>query len=1252
VQGDLRRSDATHNTSIRGFRSIGIAAASLPLVAAMAVSAPLSSVHAAAATVVAPTYVRTIGTSGESTMYPSGVAVDASGNVYVADTGNYQIEKYQAGTTNLLWSVGVRGEPIGPAGSGNDSFTAPRDLATDGTYVYVADTDNADVQVLNASTGAFIENVKTFGSGGTQKFEDPIGISVGHNGSLEEILVSDGVSGNVYVFGFGSASAPMGSLLFAIPPYKPTSSSPAEGTRDAATDSAGNIFTADYRGNRVDEYGPTDSTGATPILSFGGGTSTNCADVAKPYGIDIDTADTPNRIYVASSDLEQVKVFDDSGNCLDVGTTGNNAIGTKVTAPSNTGIFQLRRVAVGAGPNPLIYLADLWGLKILTYSSATGAISSAQPMLGSGTYPAAGGLNEDHGIAIDPSTNQIFVTNTVNQRMERFNLDGTDPIDWGTKGVQEVTFNWAQGVGYDPADGNVWVANTRNNRIDEFTTDGTDIASCPNTQRLTSTFNWPMAVAFDPSGTMYVADTYNNRVEALSTSQCAGSTTADPIWSEGVRGSGTGDFIKPWDIVFDPTQDRLLVLDTDNSRIVSLNPSTGAWNGVLPITKGTGAGQIEDPEGIAVDASGNIWVADTGNNRVEEFTSAGVFANQMIGTYGTSGNASFNAPQGLAFDSAGLLYVADANNNRIQVYQPQAAGSSVPTYQGDLYNAGGVAPMYPAGGEANASGTMFIADSGGSRIDEITSGGALSYITPATGTPLSNPRNLSLDVSNPNDMWVTDTGNNGLIEMTTSGTVLLRLSASTTPALTLMSPFGNANDANNVYIADTYDKRVIAVSKTTDQIVWSTTTSCPSPGGKALSRVRDVAVGSDGNIYAVDTDNNRVVEFAASNGACVGTPWAGGPLKANVLHQPRAIASDGAGGLWIAEDGQTPAIVHYSDAGVFIGKTLNTGTGGAGFIEPEGVFTDGSNLVAADPFANQIITFSVSSGVPAAAGTALNKGGPVLGGFNNPFGVAYAPNGDCFVTDMFNQRIEKFTGCTGTPIATGNFGGGNGNMQNPRGITVSSDGSTVILDNSEDERIDFFSASTLAYESSISAVLSTCGNKNLFFPHQVAYDATNNSYWVADTNNNRIVDLSAASGTLGDCLANWTGTGTVVKAPRGIAWDGTNVWVSNAQTGQILKCTTAGACTAVAKRTGTPTKVNSPWNLTIANGDLYIADEGAGSIVVMNMASPYNEIETFGTLGSNPSLGQLGSPRSVSVNPLNGEIAVADFNNNDISFWK
>ena len=145
-------------------------------------------------------------------------------------------------------------------------------------------------------------------------------------------------------------------------------------------------------------------------------------------------------------------------------------------------------------------------------------------MLGSGAYPPAGGLNEDHGIAIDPNStpNYVFATNTVNQRMERFNLDGSNPFDWGVKGVVESTasFNWAQGVAFDPANGDVWVANTRNNRIDEFTTAGVKVTSCPNTSRLTSSFNWPMAIAFDASGTMYVADTFNNRVEAINVSQC------------------------------------------------------------------------------------------------------------------------------------------------------------------------------------------------------------------------------------------------------------------------------------------------------------------------------------------------------------------------------------------------------------------------------------------------------------------------------------------------------------------------------------------------------------------------------------------------------------------------------------------------------------------------------------------------------------------------------------------------------------
>lgn len=183
------------------------------------------------------------------------------------------------------------------------------------------------------------------------------------------------------------------------------------------------------------------------------------------------------------------------------------------------------------------------------------------------------------------------------------------------------------------------------------------------------TFNWPMAVTFDPSLTMYVADTNNNRIQAFSVTENGTTTTATQKWIEGARGSGVNQFIKPWDVSYDAVSHLLLVADTMNSRIVELNPSTGAWVGVLPITKGSTAGDILKPEGVVADASGNIWVADTANNRVEAFTAAGAYTGATVGGYGTS-NTQLNFPQGIQIGPDGLLYVGDAYNNRIQVFNP------------------------------------------------------------------------------------------------------------------------------------------------------------------------------------------------------------------------------------------------------------------------------------------------------------------------------------------------------------------------------------------------------------------------------------------------------------------------------------------------------------------------------------------------------------------------------------------------------
>jgi DNA-binding beta-propeller fold protein YncE len=604
---------------------------------------------ASAATTFAPTYVRTIGGVGQATLYPSGLDVDSAGDVYVADTGNDRVEKYHSGSSTLLWSVGVRGEPIG---NGTDSFESPRDVATDGTNVYVADTDDGIVQVLKASNGSYVRSIKTFGSG--HKFNDPIGISVGNLPHVGEvILVSDGLSGNVYVFD------PAFNLVLTVPP---TISS--EGTRDATTDSAGDIFTADYRGGTIDKH---DSHGNL-LSRWGGPNAPRCQQVPMPYGVKFDPA--TGNIYVASSDLEEIKVFDTSGNCVDVGSTRANVIGTPARSESTPdAFFQLRRVAVG-GPDHLVYGADLWGVKILAYHQDGTSAASAQPELGDGQYPPAGKLNAVHDVAVDPSNGYLFAMDTVNQRLDRYDLPtGSNPVDFGTKGTDPGVpeFNWAQGVAYDPASDTVWVANTRNNRLNEYSPTGALELTFPDSARLQTPFNWPMGLTFDPAGNLYLADTYHKRIVSYRVS----GNTLTLRWSEGAYGSGVGRFNLPWSVAYDQTQNRLLVADTLNDRIVSLNPSTGAWNGALPITPGQDPGKVSMPKGVAVDASGDVWVADTGNNRIEEFTSTGNFTGQVLGGYGTN-NASFNAPQGLTFDRTGLLYVADSDNSRIQVFQPRA----------------------------------------------------------------------------------------------------------------------------------------------------------------------------------------------------------------------------------------------------------------------------------------------------------------------------------------------------------------------------------------------------------------------------------------------------------------------------------------------------------------------------------------------------------------------------------------------------
>lgn len=570
-------------------------------VLALLVAAATSAQAGAAG--IAPTYLRTIGHPSHAMMYPSGLDVDPSGNAYIADTGNDQVLALRPDGSRM-WRVGVRGTKA------PGRFSNPRDIAYIAGKLYVADTGFNRVDVLNASNGSWVT------AWGTH-FTSAIGISRGNqpNGT-PVVLVTDDQQNAVFEFTTG------GALIRKIQLPLGTGAGDFNMPRDAATDSAGNIYIADYANDRVVKLTPTGGW----LMSWGSHGSAN-GQFLRPYGVAVDAS---NRVYVADSDNERIQKFTTTGGYLQ--TYGSKGTG-------NGQFQQLRRVAVGSGTAPMVYGADLWDDHVDRFTQA-GAFSKRY---GSGQAPV-GGFNEPSGIAVDTNT---FVADTVNQRMEKFtSATGAFNMTWGDRGwgANDLSgFNWPRDVAINQTSGTVWVADTKNNRVTQFTRNGTATGKTFGVAgSAVGDLHWPWAVA-SSGGNVVVADTWNSRVQLWDTSRLT------PAWTQ------TG-FSFPKDVAVQGAV--VYVADTNDNRVVELNASNGA---VLKTIGG-----IPDPEGIAVTPAGTMWVAEAGQNRLVEISAAGL----VLQTFGSMGSAhgQFFHPTHLEI-YAGALYVTDSWNDRIEVFK-------------------------------------------------------------------------------------------------------------------------------------------------------------------------------------------------------------------------------------------------------------------------------------------------------------------------------------------------------------------------------------------------------------------------------------------------------------------------------------------------------------------------------------------------------------------------------------------------------
>jgi uncharacterized protein (TIGR03437 family) len=710
----------------------------------------------------------------------------------------------------------------------------------------------------------------------------------------------------------------------------------------------------------------------------------------------------------------------------------------------------VKRVTTDASGN--VYFSSGHAVfKITSSGTLTLAAGNSRPgFSGDGGPATAAQLNSPQGLAVDSQGN-LYIADQVNNRVRKVTAQGVigtlagdgklgSPRFLGDGGPAIAAhLNLPAGVAVDHS-GNVYIADTGDNSIREVGTNAVISTIAGNGfggysgdtgLAVDSVLLQPHDVFVDGSSNVYIADTGNAVVREITASTgiidfIAGScqTSACSIGYSGDGGlANSAGLIEPFAVAVDSSGNVYIAEPTDG-RIRQINSkadiNTIAGNGTLGFS-GDGAAataaELNRPTGVAVDGSGNIYIADSLNNRirvVKSGSSIATFAGNggysYSGDGGPATSAQLNAPHGVAADSAGNFYIADSGNN---VVRKVSAGGAITTLAGTgtagFGGDGGVATSAqlsgPQGVAVDGAGNVYIADTGNSRVREV-SGSTITTVA-GSGTPgyagdggaaasakLYSPVGLALDAKG--NLYIADT-NNSAIRKVTSGTIstvagngLQGYSGDGSAALNaqLNDPQGVAVDtAGNLYITDTLNYRVRMVSPNGKiaTIAGNGVGGYSGDGGPAgqaqLSYPTGIAVDTAGDVFFADAGASVRKVFAsgtistiAGNGS-IGYTGDGGAATSASLNGPTGIAVDSRGDLYVADSGNNAVrLLHIQLAAVTNGASNLTGAIAPGEV----IVLYGSGLGP-----DSLATYQLVNGVvPASvAGTSVyfnGTAGPVL----------------------------------------------------------------------------------------------------------------------------------------------------------------------------------------------------------------------------------------------------------------------------------
>ena len=469
------------------------------------------------------------------------------------------------------------------------------------------------------------------------------------------------------------------------------------------------------------------------------------------------------------------------------------------------------------------------------------------------------------------------------------------------------------------------------------------------------------------------------------------------------------------------------------ARMVTLRLLAGSSGGSGYLDAVGTAARFNAPSGVVADGAGNLYVTD-GGSMIRKITPAyavTTFAGSVTSgaADGVGAAARFNHPSGIAIDTTGNLYVADTGNSTIRKITPGGVVTTLAGSPGTSGTADGTGPAArfssPSAVTVDSTGAVYVADMGANSVRRITPAAVVTTVVPG-GTGLYLPQGIA--VSSGGTVYVADTENN-LIRQITSQGVMTTLAGSgldacgdgTGAAAGFSKPYGMSIDGSGTLYVTENANRVRTV---TPQGVVATVAGACSQGGSVdgtgpaarFTMPMDVAVGDGGVVYVADTGNNTIRSIDPSNvvttvaGAASVRGAADGTGAAAQFFDPGDVTVCPSGDLYLADTGNSEVRKITAEGVVSTFAVLNTTYLGS---DPAGIAcgNDGTIYVTSGISYVQKITpqgvVTPFAGDPAMPGYADGIGSAAR--FSDPGGIAVNSAGVVYVGDSANCAIRMIT---------------------------------------------------------------------------------------------------------------------------------------------------------------------------------------------------------------------------------------------------